>query len=287
MLMLNIILVKVVEFQPMRSKHCELTAPETNSQSWLNVPIQEIKNQKKCHETILERVKFEIVHFKILRLDDHIDAMITSMAIIDYADAVASNKKLLLEEISHLDLAHVKLTQLTFRHPESVKFCLAKKLNTILDLNKNDFSKALLYHIDFVAIHIDLFHLKKIQVLQKVDTEDFVTKLGENFRKKIAPQVFSSLSKLESLLSNIDLLPFESQKTLCMFIRDQREFLQYEQAFCLIDLPDSAGIIDRCIEKAESQLAKISAFDQENRLNVDEVDKFDMDALSDRKDKKM
>ncbi len=151
-----------------------------------------------CHQIIIERIKFEIDHFKILRLDDHIDAMIASMRIIKDVHAVTYNKKTLFEEISHLDFSHVKLSQLTFRHAESVKFCLDKNLKTIIDLDKNEFSKALLYHIDFVDINNTLFHLKRIQELKKVDTQDFVKSLEKTFREKIAPQLFSSISRLQN-----------------------------------------------------------------------------------------
>ncbi|MFY4731358.1 glycosyltransferase, partial [Nitrospira sp. BLG_2] len=58
-------LVGAFEFQTMRSRLRELTIPDNNYQNWLRVPIQNISDIGACHKTIIERIKFEIKHFKI------------------------------------------------------------------------------------------------------------------------------------------------------------------------------------------------------------------------------
>lgn len=224
-------LARVVEFQPMRSLLRELTCPAANAQNWLKSTVTIVPDGEECRKKILERIRFEIEHFKILRLDDYIEMMISSMRIVGKPLLIEENTKVLLNYIRTLDLTKVVLTQITLEHTETIEFCQKNNLTTLLDLSPTEFIYAIEYTFELSEFIKIFFEVKEIEKRTGLSVVQTAFNMESDRFSQCKAQVDISLSRLESLVKNINLLPIKQQKLLCKYLIKNKDFLLCGESF--------------------------------------------------------
>ncbi len=263
-----------VDFEPMRSRVRELTCPQENDQNWLKVLVTKIDDGVQCRNIIIERIKFEARHFKILRLDDHLEHMAESMHISASSATFHENASFLLKEISKLDLQNVDLAQITFAFSETIKFCQANHLNSILNIKPAEFCMVVKQMTQFDSINFLLRTFEQRQNFFGIDMKSYVRNIPVEKLMPVQVQLEITLKALTllSLPQNITQLSIESQNELCRFVNAHKEIFEYG-AKLLSHLDDTilskVGSITTSIERHQSLLTKPSNLQQINPITHD------------------
>lgn len=116
-----------------RDGNAEFAIPGDNTGNWLNSRITKYENSKDAIDKVIQTIKFEAKHFKVLRLDDHISDLIESTeGNIDVAKAL-EELKVVIEE----NKKNIQYTQLTGKFVETLDFVSTRKLTSFLSLTKD------------------------------------------------------------------------------------------------------------------------------------------------------
>jgi hypothetical protein len=100
-----------------------LTAPMPNTRNWIGKKLSTMLAERQILEIVQDNMRFEIIHFKLLRLDDHIRNLIELFPhktdemiryVLSKAEELLANKQYKRELVS---------IQLTYQFPDSIQFC--------------------------------------------------------------------------------------------------------------------------------------------------------------------
>lgn len=142
-----------VHIVPLRTLSYVAIAPfEINTLNWLQVSPQKTDDIEKIVKKILGEIEFEVEHFKILRLDDHMEILLNTT--VGYEEANIINN--LLRFVSELDLSKVEIIQQTCRFQKVNDFYESKSLLNKSYLNK-DTELCLISEVIYSALNLREF----------------------------------------------------------------------------------------------------------------------------------
>jgi hypothetical protein len=123
---------KEVEIHRVRNgTNLSLVTPNTNTGNWLNTRITRYEDQPELAlQAVINTIKFEATHFKILRLDDHINDIVASTG-----GKIKSREA--LEHITPIikeNQGKIKYTQLTGQLKETMEYAAVSALTNIFHL---------------------------------------------------------------------------------------------------------------------------------------------------------
>lgn len=106
-----------VQLKPLRNAHYSLVAPMKNTLNWLRVFVTPVPNPEAAMQRALSAIEFEVKHFTVLRLDDHIDDLVRSLP------EQVNKKNVVKKFIKRLNRAalpwkKVQIAQVLFDYPE-------------------------------------------------------------------------------------------------------------------------------------------------------------------------
>jgi hypothetical protein len=169
-----------IVISPMVFQGQGLTTPVTNSRNWTAMPITQHKDWRTALDAIKFTIAFELDHFKILRLDDHIDnlAKACGMSPQEAERCIYENIKSILD-ISKLN--ELRTVQLTYNHPETERFCKAHELlqKTFTIPNTDDYVrilKLLTQHDMIRSYDANPSDLNKLKTPQLADLQKTIEK---------------------------------------------------------------------------------------------------------------
>lgn len=193
---------KKLEIRRVRDGAITLTQPKSNTGSWLNMRITRHENPEDAIKAVIETIKFEATHFKILRLDDHVKDLLES------TNNQLTPKQILdrLQPVIEHVLEKIKYTQLTGEFPETIGCALKNTLTSIFNLSLQPCIQA----FNAQAMLNDLIRVEKIAKQQK-------ERLSEQARLK-------SMS-IESLI--LDSQRPEVKNNLCIQITQGLTFMSH------------------------------------------------------------
>ncbi len=252
---------EAIDFEPMRSRVRELTQPSGNTQNWLKVFLREIEDPELCISIILDRIKFEAKHFRILRLDDHLEQMAISMGIEKKSAEFSSLVKRILDAIDPEIIKNVVVAQVTFSNPETIDFCHQNRLSTILNLQPAEFIQAVACMTQFHHTYNIINTLLLRQQNSGVSLHRYTNRIEEGDLLLIHTQYKIALDGLTTLCSthNIQQLPISNQLELCQFIIFHSDLLE-KGARLLLRADESLGDqVGKIIASAKNHLRLLSA----------------------------
>ncbi len=127
----------------MHGQNYRYTSPEGNETNWLKTDVRKCANLDQALEIVMKTIAFEIKHFGILRLDDHIMDIAQALNNFPIGKHCTEYAEKLCERIeaAHqaklIELDAVKLAQTTGLFTETLNLCQRNRCCTIFNL-QND-----------------------------------------------------------------------------------------------------------------------------------------------------
>lgn len=121
-----------VEIHRVRDGVSSLVTPKVNTCNWLSMRITPYRDEPNLAiQAVINTIKFEAKHFKVLRLDDHIcDVVASTGGKISSREALAALTPVIKE-----NSGNIKYTQLTGQFAETLDFARGNNLTSIFQVS--------------------------------------------------------------------------------------------------------------------------------------------------------
>lgn len=266
-----------------RDGNAEFAIPGNNTGNWLNSRITKYENSKDAIDKVIQTIKFEAKHFKVLRLDDHISDLIESTEGKIDVVKVLEELKVVIEE----NKKNIQYTQLTGKFSETLDFVLNQKLTSFLNLTKDQ----LLLVIEQQCYLNDFIKVEDI-------ASKFISLAGKDIKTAKSQQEVEAIKHAQEVLrtareNNIPVASLiigsqrpEVKPNLCQQITLGMEYIEYlsqcleqrESKFLNLSQPEIQEIkgyfLDRVQKYKEYAIVLNEFVNPEYKVKIDKIDAF-------------
>jgi len=216
-----------------------LTQPKKNTAHWLNAKMNEYKNLIDADRAFEQMIRFEMAHFKVLRLDDFVTDFKESCKKITAMTPGQSLRfigSILKRDGMAALMRDVSYVQLTCQYPETIQFCHDKNFTTLFNLNFEGIQGVLMfqgYLNDILGAEAKA--MQDVGALSVAKAEGIppivalLRKSDKQHRKTFCMHVQKSFEVIDNLLQNTQL--FKSQADIPKILDLFKETLDKYQEY--------------------------------------------------------